>query len=168
MASVAVAMLARADALDALIENEPQVNSSARGCHAWKEVLSLNREEGITEVDPWGGSLIDRPTQVAIMRALGDLLRRARKASGLKMVELADQCGVSQSVLCRIELAQRRPTIDVLMEVCARLGIRVSDLFRAAEDAAVPLPLGDDRRGRFRELVGEPGSQPLPAGDGDI
>lgn len=103
--------------------------------------------------DPWADGLIDKATEHAIARAIGDLLRRARLASGLKMTELADQCGISQSVLCRVELARRSPGIPLLVTVCAKLGIRVSDLFRAAEDAAVPLPTMSGN-GRLAELVG--------------
>lgn len=103
--------------------------------------------------DPWRSGMIDKATQEAITKAVGDLLRRARLASGLKLAELAAQCGVSQSVLCRVELARRQPGVPLLMNVCARLGIRLSDVFRAAEDAAVPLPM-TPREGRFHDLIG--------------
>lgn len=103
--------------------------------------------------DPWTAGMIDKATEEAITRAVGDLLRRARLASGLKMVELADLCGISQSVLCRVELARRTPGVPLLLSVCTVLGIRLSDVFRAAEDAAVPLPT-QHREGRFQELLG--------------
>jgi ribosome-binding protein aMBF1 (putative translation factor) len=90
------------------------------------------------QADPWVNGLIDRATEEAILRAIGDLLRRTRLSSGLALHELATRCGVSQSVLCRVELARRAPGLPFLLNVCARLGIRASDLFRAAEDAAVP------------------------------
>jgi transcriptional regulator with XRE-family HTH domain len=102
--------------------------------------------------DPWRSGMIDKATQEAITKAVGDLLRRARLASGLKLSELAAQCGVSQSVLCRVELARRQPGVPLLMNVCGRLGIRLSDVFRAAEDAAVPLPV-TPREGRFHDLI---------------
>jgi transcriptional regulator with XRE-family HTH domain len=104
------------------------------------------------EEDPWASGQIDKATEQAIARAIGDLLRRARQASGLNLAELADRCGVSQSVLCRVELARRPPGIGFLMTVCGKLGIRLSDVFRAAEDAAVPLPVSP-REGRFHELI---------------
>jgi ribosome-binding protein aMBF1 (putative translation factor) len=114
-----------------------------------------NDDTGRTKMDredPWANGLIDKPTEEAILRAIGDLLRRARLGSGMRLGELAARCGVSQSVLCRVELARRPPSIAFLMTVCSRLGIRVSDVFRAAEDAAVPLPT-TPRPGRFHELV---------------
>ena len=111
------------------------------------------------QAGPWVNGLIDRATEEAILRAIGDLLRRVRLNSGLALHELATRCGVSQSVLCRVELARRSPGLPFLLNVCARLGIRASDLFRAAEDAAVPLP-DEPRSGRFHELIETPGSRP--------
>jgi transcriptional regulator with XRE-family HTH domain len=119
------------------------------------------------QADPWVNGLIDRATEEAILRAIGDLLRRVRLNSGLALHELATRCGVSQSVLCRVELARRAPGLPFLLNVCARLGIRASDLFRAAEDAAVPLPAvsqstapqpDEPRSGRFYELLEASGS----------
>jgi transcriptional regulator with XRE-family HTH domain len=98
--------------------------------------------------------MIDHATEEAIMRAIGDLLRRARHASGLKLAQLSDRSGISQSVLCRVELARRTPNIPLLIAVCAAMGIRASDVFRAAEDAAVPLP-ASPRLGRFHDLLGD-------------
>lgn len=115
----------------------------------------LSQEDDWTGVDPWASGLIDEPTRMAILQALGDLLRRARIASGLMMTELADRCGMSQSVLCRIELARRTPSIWQLMNICEQLGIRLSDVICAAEDAAVPLPLAREHLGRFAELLGK-------------
>lgn len=105
------------------------------------------------ELDPWLSGMIDEATQSAIAQAVGDLLRRARLASDLKLSELAQQCGISPSVLCRIELARRQPRLPLLLTICAKLGVRMSDVYRAAEDAAVP-PLPDTpREGRFRDLL---------------
>jgi transcriptional regulator with XRE-family HTH domain len=116
-----------------------------------KGALMIGDEEGL---DPWSSGMIDLATQKAISRAVGDLLRQARLASGLNLTELAEQCGISQSVLCRIELARRYPGVLMLSAISAKLGIRMSDLFRAAEDAAVPDLPATRREGRFRELLG--------------
>ena len=103
--------------------------------------------------DPWTSGLIDNATEEAIIRAVGNLLRRARLASGLNLSELSELCNASQSVLCRIELARRVPSVPMLLTMCSQLGVRLSDVLRAAEDAAVPLPISP-RDGRFHELVG--------------
>jgi hypothetical protein len=69
---------------------------------------------------------------------------------------------MSQSVLCRIELARRPAAILTLSTICAELGIRLSDLFRAAEDAAVPELAAMRREGRFGELLGSLNKVPSP------
>jgi transcriptional regulator with XRE-family HTH domain len=113
------------------------------------------------DVDPWSSGMIDLATQRTISRAVGDLLRQARQASGLNLAEFAKQCGTSQSVLCRIELARRYPGVLTLSAISAKLGIRLSDLFRAAEDAAVPELPTTRRDGRFHELLGNLDRDPI-------
>jgi transcriptional regulator with XRE-family HTH domain len=114
-----------------------------------KEAYPVNNQ------DPWACGMIDKATELAIMRAVGYVIRQARQASDLKLAELADRCGVSQSVLCRVELGRRPPGTAFLMTVCSQLGIRLSDVFRTAEDQAVPLPV-EAREGLFRDLLGGP------------
>jgi ribosome-binding protein aMBF1 (putative translation factor) len=88
--------------------------------------------------DPWSHEMTDLATRKAILGEIGYLIRRTRKARRMKLAELAEQCNVSQSVLCRIELGRRHPGLLMLMTICGKLGIRLSVLLRAAEDAAVP------------------------------
>jgi transcriptional regulator with XRE-family HTH domain len=90
------------------------------------------------QANPCINGLIDRATEEAMRRAIGDQLRRHRLDSGLAQDELAARCGVSPSVLSKVELARRAPGLLLLLNVCAALGIRASDLFRAAEDDAMP------------------------------
>ncbi len=52
--------------------------------------------------------------------------------------EVAARCGVSSSVLCRMELARRPPRLELLLMVCHELGVRFSDVMRFAEDEAFP------------------------------
>jgi ribosome-binding protein aMBF1 (putative translation factor) len=103
-------------------------------------------------VDPWANRLIDKPTEAAILASVGDIVRRARQADGLTLADMAGRLAISPSVLCRIELARRPPHITLLMTACSQLGIRLADVWRAAEDAAVPLPVAP-RQGRFHELL---------------
>lgn len=102
--------------------------------------------------DPWTTGLIDTPTQEAIIREMGRLLRQIRVTNGFKMVELAALCNISQSVLCRVELGHRKPGLPLLLAICSKLGVRLSDLFRAAEEAAVPLPIAP-RDSRLYKLM---------------
>lgn len=84
------------------------------------------------------GVELDTTDVQAVMTALGDVLRRLRMHQGIKMVELADRWQVSLSVLCRIELARRTPSLAPLVRLAGLLGVRLSDLMRAAEEQAFP------------------------------
>jgi transcriptional regulator with XRE-family HTH domain len=94
--------------------------------------------------DPWTSGAIDDATQRAILHALGGVIRHSRKARDMNLADLAEQCKVSQSVLCRIELARRYPSAAFVVTICAALGVRPSDAWRAAENAAIPLPWQPD------------------------
>lgn len=59
---------------------------------------------------------------------------------------LADLCGISDSVVCRVELGRRPPTFVVLYRLCAHLGLQLSDVFRTIEAGADRLPVTDDAR----------------------
>lgn len=79
----------------------------------------------------------DPTTHDVIMKTIGKLLRVARQANGLTLLELGDRCKCSSSVLSRIELGRRTPGIPMLLIVCSQLGVRLSDIFFIAEDAAL-------------------------------
>jgi DNA-binding XRE family transcriptional regulator len=77
---------------------------------------------------------------VAVMLpAMALSLRRARVNQGIVQSDAAARAGMSVSVLSRIELARRVPGLRVALVVCNVLGIRFSDVMRAAEDEAFPL-----------------------------
>lgn len=70
--------------------------------------------------------------------AAGVLLRRARERQDLLQVRVAEQLGLSASVVCRIEWARREPRLATTLALCNVLGVRLSDVMRAAEDEAFP------------------------------
>lgn len=71
--------------------------------------------------------------------SVGMLMRRARQNQERMLKDLADDCGLSMSVLCRLELGRRLPSLPVVFLVCMCLGVRLSDIVRRAEDEAFPL-----------------------------
>jgi transcriptional regulator with XRE-family HTH domain len=94
-----------------------------------------------------GGPEIDSVRAILAVAAL--LLRQAREKLGVSAVSVADRCGVSPSVLCRVELGRRVPRLVLVLAMCNVLGLRFSDVMRAAEDEAFPLgnhPWTDDPR----------------------
>lgn len=81
--------------------------------------------------------------ELAIMRCVGARIRQARLAKGMTMQQLADLCRSSQSVLSRVETARRLPAFSLLVAMCVHLDLRISDLFRAAEDEILPCRPGE-------------------------
>lgn len=75
----------------------------------------------------------------AMAPAVASLLRRVRENQGLSLAEAAGRCGMSPSVLSRLERAHRGLRLRQLLALCNVLGVRFSDVMRAAEDEAFPL-----------------------------
>jgi transcriptional regulator with XRE-family HTH domain len=84
---------------------------------------------------------LDKASEIAILASVGTQLRCLRQDQGMLLSQLADQIGLSASVLCRLELARREPSIHQLMLVCCVLGVRPSAVLHHAEDEAFPLGL---------------------------
>lgn len=98
---------------------------------------------------------LDANGVMALNRAVGLLLRRARENQALPQQYVADKCGMSNSVVCRLESATREPRLAQLVMLCLVLGVRLSDVIRAAEDEAFPLdPV--PWSGRSAELIRRP------------
>ena len=85
----------------------------------------------------------DRPLDdrdvTAILMSIGTQLREARQARGWRLSEIAETVAVSSSVICRLELARREPSLYQLIQVCAAMRLRFSDVLRVAENEAFPL-----------------------------
>lgn len=99
---------------------------------------------------------------------VGLRLRQARKAKGLKLKELAEKVGCSESLLSKIENDRARPSLQMLHKIVGHLGITISQLFaerapsgsivvRSGERAVIRM---DEEGGVHLEcLVPEEGSQ---------
>jgi transcriptional regulator with XRE-family HTH domain len=85
---------------------------------------------------------MDDNAVTAILASIGGQVRDARLARQWFLSDLADRVGFSSSVLCRLELARREPSINQLITVCAALAHRPSELFRTAEDEVFPYDPG--------------------------
>ena len=68
--------------------------------------------------------------EVAARRAVGEAVARARKASGLTQVQLAQAASVQQAEVSRIERGHANPTVATLARIAAATGSRL-DLVRA-------------------------------------
>ncbi|MBL0887003.1 helix-turn-helix domain-containing protein [Myceligenerans indicum] len=68
------------------------------------------------------------------LRQVGPRLRAARRARGWTLDELASRAGMSASTLSRLESGKRQASLELLLPLTRRLGIRVDDLL-PPEDA---------------------------------
>lgn len=64
---------------------------------------------------------------------LGRRLRAARQDRGWTLDELAGRAGMSASTLSRLESGKRQATLELLLPLTRRLGIRVDDLLDPPE-----------------------------------
>lgn len=94
----------------------------------------------------------------------GQKLRRARLQSGLRLKDLAEKAGCSESMLSRIENDRAAPSLSSLHRLCKALSINVSTLLEEAQEArwAVMRPgqrqvigysLGRDGEGTVAEVL---------------
>lgn len=75
-------------------------------------------------------------TSAAVTAALdqvGDRLRRLRTQRGITLTSLAAETGISKSTLSRLETGQRRPTLELLLELSRAYRVPLDDLVGAPE-----------------------------------
>lgn len=65
---------------------------------------------------------------------LGETLRRLRGIYGYSAKEMSDRLGISSSYLSEIERGKKPPTLDLLNNYSAVLGIKTSSLMRFSEE----------------------------------
>jgi transcriptional regulator with XRE-family HTH domain len=78
------------------------------------------------------------PTET--VRMVGRNLRTARKAAGLTQSQLAERAGVVQSYVGQIERSEKNVTLEVLVALCAGLGIEAAVLMQPAAEAPDAVP----------------------------
>lgn len=71
---------------------------------------------------------------------IGDRLREARRGRGLSLRALADQLGVSPSLISQVETGRARPSVSTLYAIVTRLDISLDDLLFLDGRATSPSP----------------------------
>lgn len=64
-----------------------------------------------------------------IQHVLGTNVRRIREAKGWSQDKLSEMSGLHRTYISGIERGVRNPTIKIVHEIAAALGIKVSQLF---------------------------------------
>ena len=79
---------------------------------------------------------------------MGDRLREARQARGLSLRSLAEQLGVSPSLISQVETGRARPSVSTLYAIATNLGISLDELlFIDARRPAAGATGGSDEGG---------------------
>lgn len=78
--------------------------------------------------------------------ALGENLRRFRKASGMSQLELAFEAEVERSRISKIECGYVNPSLLTLATLCHCLGITLPALFEGISATMPPVSQGGARR----------------------
>ena len=67
---------------------------------------------------------------------LGSELRKAREAAGLTQEEVAARAKISREYVSHLEREEYSPTVEMLLRVCAALGVPAWKLVRRVEEVA--------------------------------
>ncbi|MFG0286428.1 MAG: helix-turn-helix domain-containing protein [Phycisphaerales bacterium JB039] len=81
--------------------------------------------------------------------AIGEQIKSRRLAQELTQGDLAERSGVSKAMICDIECGKKNPTIRLLGQLAAGLGVGISDLLDLDETPRFV----SDRRAQQRTLV---------------
>lgn len=88
----------------------------------------------------------DQPT-------LGKLLRALRARNGWTLKEMSDRSGIPVSTLSKVEHDRLTLTYDKLQQLSQRLGVRMSDLFAEAPEAAESMVTARRSIGRLDRAI---------------
>ena len=92
-----------------------------------------------------------------LQKALGANVKRLRKEQGFSQESFADESGVSQAYLSRVERGMANPQLDRIQKIAVCLGISIPELFRFDTADAMPQELQAEEKARrivtvFEEL----------------
>ncbi|RKN43842.1 helix-turn-helix domain-containing protein [Streptomyces hoynatensis] len=82
----------------------------------------------------------EQPSVGAVIEQIAPRLKRAREKRGVSLAALARATGISTSTLSRLETAQRKPSLELLLPITAALGIPLDEIVAAPRvlDPRVP------------------------------
>ncbi|WP_386067851.1 helix-turn-helix domain-containing protein [Tahibacter sp. UC22_41] len=67
-------------------------------------------------------------------KALGQIIAAERKRLGLTQEGLADACGIHTTYVSQLERGLKSPTVRVLRQIAAAIGVAAADILTAAEE----------------------------------
>lgn len=80
----------------------------------------------------------DEKTYDPLLVAIGTVIRAQRKKLKRTLHQVADSIRVSLGYLSQVEMGKNSASLEVMMKICAALGLRFSDVMASAELATTP------------------------------
>jgi len=71
---------------------------------------------------------------VGVMKLIGENLFKLRKRLGLTQGDLGHTVGIRRETINRIERNKMNPTIELVYQICRRLGVPVKELITEPEE----------------------------------
>lgn len=65
--------------------------------------------------------------------ALSDNMKKIRESRGITTIQLAEEVGVTQSLITRFEMGSRIPNVVTALAIAKRLGVTVEHLVNGEE-----------------------------------
>lgn len=88
----------------------------------------------------------DHPTELNLNEInLGLRLRATRRIKGMRLKELSDLAGCSESMISKIENGRSQPSLQMLHQLCSALGVSIASLFET-EPASGPIQRKGERQ----------------------
>ncbi|PRX50911.1 XRE family transcriptional regulator [Prauserella shujinwangii] len=86
------------------------------------------------------------PSVDAVIEQIAPRLRRAREKKGVSLAYLTRATGISVSTLSRLESAQRKPSLELLLPITAALGVPLDEIVAAPRVVDPRVPQHPTRR----------------------
>ncbi|MEC3947786.1 cupin domain-containing protein [Sphingobium sp. HWE2-09] len=111
------------DGLDMITEKVNKADFNSRRADARTAPTGY----GLLPADPLPATALDNEFN------LGAYIKRARQARNMRLRDLADQAGCSESLISKLENNKASASVRLLTRVCSALNITVGDLFTWAQ-----------------------------------
>lgn len=66
-------------------------------------------------------------------KMFGERVRQRRQELGLSQGELHERTGISPAYISAIERGASNPSLDIMVQVCVALGVRIADMLTIAD-----------------------------------
>jgi len=92
-----------------------------------KDLFEIDSASARAILDQSYRNRLDRQARNTQIR-VGQVVRDARLAAGLSQVQLAEQTGIDQALISKLERGQHQPRFDTLDKIARSIGLSVSEL----------------------------------------